>query len=176
MRSRAPTLSWYIACACLIWASAAGAQDSGRQPGEPAGESLSSPDAGAPGDKPLPGGDPRDAERWGAVAYTADGAFGAAYGIETKQDAERLAIGECERESTDKKDCSRGVVTRQDSWFQIQFCQRGGDIYTHVTTKRTLVETNQAAAQFAQKSKYGLESCRLLPNGLFHSSGLHTRI
>jgi hypothetical protein len=115
-------------------------------------------------------------ERWGAVAYTADGAFGASYGIETKEDAERLAIDECRRESTDKADCARGVVTRRDSWFHIQFCRRGRDWSTHITSERTLSETNAAAAQFARTSRYGPENCRLVPNGLFHSGGLHLRM
>ena len=75
--------------------------------------------------------------KWGAVAYTADGAFGAAYGIDTREEAERLAIDACRKESTDKNDCSRGVVTRQDSWFHIQFCRRGSEWTTHVTTKPT---------------------------------------
>jgi hypothetical protein len=174
--SRSLTLSVCVACACLMWTSVVAAQDGDKQRQQaPAGESLSSPpDAGGSPDKPR--GDLLTAERWGAVAYTADGAFGASYGIETKEDAERLAVGECQREATDKQDCARGVVTRQDSWFQIQFCRRGGDIYTHVTTRRSLVETNQAASQFAQTSKYGLDSCRLLPNGLFHSGGMHTKI
>ena len=30
--------------------------------------------------------------KWGAVAYTADGAFGAAYGFGTREEAERLAV------------------------------------------------------------------------------------
>jgi hypothetical protein len=118
----------------------------------------------------------RPNDRWGAVAYTADGAFGAAYGIETKADAERLAVDECRRESTDKADCSRGVITRQDSWFYIQFCRRGNDWSTHITTRATLAETNQAAAQYAQTSRYGAENCRMVPNGLFHSGGMHTRM
>jgi hypothetical protein len=155
-------------CACLMWASAAPAQQS-----PPPAEGEASSSATAPDGSPT---DARTAERWGAVAYTADGAFGAAYGIETKEDAERLAVDECRREATDKQDCERGVVTRRDSWFHIQFCKRGGDIYTHITTNRTLVETNQAAARFAKTSKYGLDGCRLIPNGLFHSGGLHTRI
>jgi hypothetical protein len=121
-------------------------------------------------------GEVRPSDRWGAVAYTADGAFGAAYGIETKDVAERLAIDECRRESTDKNDCSRGVIVRQDSWFHIQFCQRGNDAYAHVTSGRTLVEVNQQAAQYAAQSKYGAENCRMVPNGLFHSGGLHTRM
>jgi hypothetical protein len=118
----------------------------------------------------------RTSDRWGAVAYTADGAFGAAYGIETKDIAERLAVDECRRESTDKNDCTRGVITRQDSWFHIQFCQRGTDAYTHVTSGRTLAEVNARAAQFARESKYGAESCRMVPNGLFHSGGMHTKM
>ena len=129
-----------------------------------------------PPDRQPPRGESRPGVRWGAVAYTADGAFGAAYGIDTKEDAERLAIDECMRESTDKADCSRGVITRQDSWFFIQFCRRGNDLFTHVTTGRTLAETNEAAVRYAQTSKYGLDSCRLIPNGLFHSGGLHTKI
>jgi hypothetical protein len=129
-----------------------------------------------PPDRQQPRSEARPGVRWGAVAYTADGAFGASYGIDNKEDAERLAVDECRRESTDKADCSRGVITRQDSWFFIQFCRRGDDIYTHVTTGRTLVETNQAAVRYAQNSKYGLDSCRLIPNGLFHSGGLHTKI
>jgi uncharacterized protein DUF4189 len=131
----------------------------------------------APPDPQQPRGESRSTGvRWGAVAYTADGAFGASYGIDTKEDAERLAIDECMRESTDKADCSRGVITRQDSWFFIQFCRRGDDLFTHVTTRRTLAETNEAAVRYAQTSKYGLDSCRLIPNGLFHSGGLHTKI
>ncbi len=62
---------------------------------------------------PPPRADTRGA-RCGAVAYTADGAFGAAYGMENCGDAERLAIEECRRELTDKDDCARGVVTRQE--------------------------------------------------------------
>src|SRR5262245_44348947 len=74
------------------------------------------------------------ANRCGAVAYTADGAFGAAYGMENCTDAERLAVDECRRESTDKADCSRGVVIRRDSWFHVQFCRLGSDWTTHITT------------------------------------------
>jgi hypothetical protein len=110
------------------------------------------------------------------VAYTADGAFGAAFGMESLEDAERLAVGECMRESTDKQDCARGVITRQDSWFHIMFCRRGNDWGTHVFTRPMLTDTNQAAAQFAQTSRYGTEGCRMLPNGLFHTGGLHTKI
>jgi hypothetical protein len=110
------------------------------------------------------------------VAYTADGAFGAAFGIETQGEAERLAIDACQRESTDKQDCSRGVITRQDSWFHIQFCRHDRNWTTHITTAPTLAETHQSAAQFAQSFRYGADSCRLVPNGLFHSGGQHTKM
>jgi hypothetical protein len=115
-------------------------------------------------------------DRCGSVAYTADGAFGAAYGMEDCAEAERLAVDECVRESTDKPDCSRGAVTRRDSWFYIQFCRRGSEWTTHVTTKQTLSGVNQDAAEWARKSKYGYENCRLVPNGLLHSGGLHTKM
>lgn len=114
--------------------------------------------------------------RCGAVAYTADGAFGAAYGMEDCSDAERLAIDECRRESTDKDDCAQGVVTRRDAWFHIQFCREGNDWTTHITSKPTLAETNRDANDWAQKSKYGANNCRLVPNGLLHSGGLHTKM
>jgi hypothetical protein len=110
------------------------------------------------------------------VAYTADGAFGAAYGMEDCQDAERLAVDECRRESTDKDDCSRGVVVRRDQWFYIQFCQRGSQWTTNITTRRTLSEVNRAAADWAQTSQFGPQNCRLVPNGLLHSGGLHTKM
>jgi hypothetical protein len=110
------------------------------------------------------------------VAYTADGAFGAAYGMESCTDAERLAVDECRRESTDKNDCAQGVITRRDSWFYIQFCRRGGEWTTHVTAKQTLSGVNQEAAEWARASKYGAENCRLVPNGLLHSAGLHTKM
>jgi Domain of unknown function (DUF4189) len=129
-----------------------------------------------PPERREPGGETRSSQRWGAVAYTADGAFGAAYGIDTRGDAERLAIGECLRESTDKQDCSRGVVVRQDSWFHIQFCKLGTEYSAHVTTRPTLAETNQAAAEFARTSKFGADGCRMVPNGLFHSGGMHTKM
>ena len=96
--------------------------------------------------------------------------------MENCADAERLAVDECRRESTDKADCAQGVVTRRDNWFHIQFCKRGGDWTTHVTTKQTLSETNQAAGEWARTSKYGGENCRMVPNGLFHSGGLHTKM
>lgn len=115
-------------------------------------------------------------ERCGAVAYTADGAFGGAYGMENCGDAERLAIEECRRESTDKADCSRGVVVRRDQWFLIQFCRRGSDSTTHVTSKTTMAETNRDAAEWARTSRYGAENCRMVPNGLFHSGGVHTKM
>lgn len=115
-------------------------------------------------------------DKCGSVAYTADGAFGAAYGMENCEDAERLAVEECVRESTDKPDCSRGAVTRRDNWFYVQFCKRGSEWTTHVTTKQTLTGVNQDAAEWARKSKYGNENCRLVPNGLLHSGGLHTKM
>lgn len=129
-------------------------------------------------DRPPPRADRRlgPAERCGAVAYTADGAFGGAYGMEDCTDAERLAVDECRRESTDKADCSRGVVIRRDSWFYVQFCQRGRDWTTHITTEKTLSETNRNAAEWSRKSKFGPENCRLVPNGLFHSGGLHVKM
>ena len=119
---------------------------------------------------------PSRADRCGAVAYTSDGAFGASYGMENCSDAERLAIEECRRESTDKGDCARGVIVRKDSWFYIQFCRRGGEWTTHVSTKQTLVEVNNSATEWASRSQYGAQNCRLVPNGLFHSGGLHAKM
>jgi len=118
----------------------------------------------------------RTADRCGAVAYTADGAFGAAYGMDDCADAERLAADECRRESTDKQDCSRGVVVRRDTWFHIQFCQRGSEWTTQITTRQTLAEVNRAASEWAQKSQFGAQNCRQVPNGLLHSGGLHTKM
>ena len=115
-------------------------------------------------------------DKCGSVAYTADGAFGAAYGMDNCDDAERLAVDECVRESTDKPDCSRGAVTKRDTWFYIQFCRQGSEWTTHVTTKQTLSGVNQDAAEWARKSKYGNANCRLVPNGLLHSGGLHTKM
>ncbi len=146
----------------------------------PRPDDLLPPKSGRPSAPPEPRGSPpglpRPSERWGAVAYTADGAFGAAYGIDTKDNAERLAVDECQRESTDKQDCARGVVARQDSWFHIQFCRRGGDWTTQITSRPTLAETTQAAAQYARTSKYGADGCHMVPNGLFHSGGMHTKM
>jgi hypothetical protein len=113
------------------------------------------------------------AKRCGAVAYTADGAFGGAYGMENCSDAERLAVDECMRESTDKGDCSRGVVTRRDQWFFIQFCRTGNDWTTNVTTRSTLADVNRDATEWARTSKYGIRNCRMVPNGIFHAGGLH---
>jgi hypothetical protein len=127
-------------------------------------------------DRQEPREEARSTQRWGAVAYTADGAFGAAYGIDNKADAERLAVDECRREAIDKQDCGNGVVTRQDTWFHIQFCRRGGEWTTQITTRSTLAETNAAAADFARKSKFGADGCRMIPNGLFHSGGMHTKL
>lgn len=112
----------------------------------------------------------------GAVAYTADGAFGGAYGMQTCEEAHRLAVDECIKVSTDKKDCSDGVIERRDSWFHVMFCQRDRNWTTHVTTRPTLGDTNRDASEWAQKSKFGSEYCRLVPNGLFHSGGLHTKL
>lgn len=151
------------------------------QPGRPIApreerESQPGRPSAPPEPRGSPPGLPRPSERWGAVAYTADGAFGAAYGIDTKDNAERLAIDECQRESTDKQDCGRGVVARQDTWFHIQFCRRGGDWTTQITSRPTLAETTQAAAQYARTSKYGADGCHMVPNGLFHSGGIHTKM
>ena len=119
---------------------------------------------------------PPRGDRCGSVAYTSDGAFGAAYGMESCQEAERLAVEECVRESTDKPDCSRGAVTKRGSWFYVQFCRQGSEWTTHVTTKETLSGVNQEAAEWARRSKYGAANCRLVPNGLLHSGGLHTKM
>jgi hypothetical protein len=179
---------------CVLWASAALAQGdlTPRQqtppPGSPSpADEVPRLDELLPPrstDRPPPasseqrdsGGAARSSDRWGAVAYTADGAFGGAYGIDSRADAERLAVDECRREATDKQDCDRGVVARQESWFHIQFCRRGGEWTTHITTKPTLAETNQAAADFARTSKFGADGCRMVPNGLFHSGGMHTKM
>ena len=125
---------------------------------------------------PAPAPSGRDAAGCGAVAYTADGAFGGAYGYQNCDEAHRLAVDECVKVSTDKKDCSEGVVSRRDTWFHIQFCQRDRRWTTHVTTRSTLGETNSAASEWAKTSKFGSEYCRLVPNGLFHSGGLHTKL
>ena len=78
-------------------------------------------------------GEARSTDKWGAVAHTADGAFGASYGIDNRTDAERLAVDECRREAVDKHDCSNGVVTRQDNWFHVQIlpARRGVDHADH---------------------------------------------
>jgi hypothetical protein len=170
-----------LCVALMCGAYAVDAQDSPRQQTPPGGQGAP-PAGGAPNEPPRtqdplpPRPEARTVDRWGAVAYTADGAFGAAYGIESREDAERLAIDECRRESTDKADCERGVLVGQDSWFHIQFCRRGGEWSTHVIKRRTLSETTQEAARFAQTSKYGAEGCRMVPNGLFHSGGMHTKM
>jgi type IV secretory pathway VirB10-like protein len=134
------------------------------------------PETLPPPTQPPPTTQLQPSQRCGAVAYTADGAFGAAYGIDTCEEAERLAIDECRRESTDKEDCARGVVRRTDSWFLVQFCMRGGSHGTHVSTGRTLAEVNEAAARYARSSPQGPGNCRLVANGLFHSAGLHTKM
>lgn len=112
----------------------------------------------------------------GAVAYTSDGAFGAAFGMQSCDEAHRLAVNECVRVSTEKKDCADGVITRREHWFHIQFCQRDQRWTTRVTTQATLSETNREAAEWAKQSKFGPQYCRLVPNGLFHSGGLHTKL
>lgn len=157
-------------CALVMLACAAVQAQEGPPPGQ------EDPPPRQEGPPPRQDGPPPRADRCGAVAYTADGAFGAAYGMENCADAESLAIEECRRESTDKADCSRGVVTKTDAWFHIQFCRSSNDWTTHVTTRQTLAEANQAAAQWAQTSKYGAQNCRMVPNGLFHSGGLHTKM
>jgi hypothetical protein len=163
-----------LLCVLAICAGPAHAQE------KPRLQQLPPPPVPAPAPPEAQDAQPREGERrsdrWGAVAYTADGAFGAAYGIDAREDAERLAVDECRREATAKADCARGVVAKQDSWFHIQFCRRGNDWSTHVTTRPTVAETNLAAAQFAQTSRYGAEGCRMVPNGLFHSGGLHTKM
>jgi hypothetical protein len=128
----------------------------------------------APVQDPAPSGG--NAATCGAVAYTADGAFGAAFGMQSCDEAHRLAVDECVKVSTDKKDCSEGVISRRESWFHVQFCQRDRNWTTQVTTRPTLGETNRAAGEWAQKSKFGSEYCKLVPNGLFHSGGLHTKL
>jgi hypothetical protein len=145
-------------------------------PAQPSPDTQPPPANVPPPTQPPPITQIQPSQRCGAVAYTADGAFGGAYGIDTCEEAARLAIDECRRESTDKEDCSRGVVRRTDSWFLIQFCSRGGSHATHVSTGRTLAEVHQAAAQYARSSPQGPESCRMVPNGLFHSAGLHTKM
>ena len=168
---------------CVLWAAAALAQTDDRtRPSEGQVTSSDRPsDGGKNSGEMPPEGDKTGAEtrflsgKWGAVAYTADGAFGAAYGFDSREEAERLAIDACRKESTDKNDCSRGVVTRQDSWFHVQFCRIGNDWTTRVTTELTLPATNEGAAQFARTSKYGANGCNVVPNGLFHSGGLHTK-
>jgi uncharacterized protein DUF4189 len=178
-------LTRYLAVgACvLLWGAAALAQSDRTRPSEgqetnidrPSDGSKASGEVSPQGSKS--GDDARSlATKWGAVAYTADGAFGAAYGFDSKEEAERLAIDACRKESTDKDDCYRGVVTRQDSWFHIQFCRLGRDWTTQITTDPTLPATNDKAAQFARTSKFGAGNCRMVPNGLFHSGGLHTKM
>jgi hypothetical protein len=162
----------------MLWAAAALAQGDRTRPSEGQVMSSERPPEGSsiPPEGSKTGADTRSLSgKWGAVAYTADGAFGAAYGFDSREEAERLAIDACRKESTDKNDCSRGVVTRQDSWFHIQFCRRGNDWTTRITAESTLPATNEAAAQFAQSSKYGTNGCNVVPNGLFHSGGLHTQ-
>ena len=75
-----------------------------------------------------------------------------------------------------RRDCSRGVVIRRDSWFHVQFCRLGSDWTTHITTKQTMAETTRDAAEWARTSKYGTVNCRMVPNGLLHSGGLHTKM
>lgn len=168
-----------LGVACLLWAGAALAQSDDRMR-PPAGQetSVQGPSPGSKVDAEIPPAgsqlnDPR--LKWGAVAYTADGAFGAAYGFDNREEAERRAIDACIKESTDKGDCSRGVVTRQDSWFHILFCRIGSDWTTRITTNITPAAAAEAAEQFARTSKYGLGNCRMVPNGSFHSGGLHLK-
>lgn len=167
-------------CGLVIFAHAAAYGQGGGMEGPPPQEGPPPAQQNTPPpvqqNTPPRQGPAQSAERCGSVAYTADGAFGAAYGMEDCQEAERLAIDECVRESTDKPDCSRGAVTRRDSWFYIQFCRRGDEWTTHVTTQKTFAGVNQDGAEWARKSKYGAEYCRLVPNGLIHSGGLHTKM
>jgi hypothetical protein len=165
----------------LLWTAMALAQGDRTRPSDGQGASSERPGSNGGGEIPPGGGKTVDDARslsvkWGAVAYTADGAFGAAYGFDSKEEAERLAIDACRKESTDKNDCSRGVITRQDSWFHIQFCRLGRDWTTHITTNPMLPAANEQAAQFARTSQYGADNCRMVPNGLFHSGGLHTKM
>jgi hypothetical protein len=162
-------------CAFVFLVQVAALAQGGGQEGPPSGQEGPPPAQQQQPSPPRAETSPRG-DKCGSVAYTADGAFGAAYGMDNCEDAERLAIEECVRESTDKPDCSRGAVTRRASWFYVQFCRRGSEWTTHVTTKETLSGVNQEAAEWARKSKYGNENCRLVPNGLLHSGGQHTKM
>ena len=176
-----------ISCAFVVLVQAAAFAQGGGLEGPPPGQEGPPPSQqdrptqpqerpSKPQNQPPRADAPGGANRCGSVAYTADGAFGASYGLDNCEEAERLAIGECERESTDKADCSRGAITRRDSWFYVQFCRQGSEWTTHVTNHQTFSGVNQEAADWARRSRYGAGNCRLVPNGLLHSGGLHTKM
>ena len=131
----------------------------------------------APPERSEPRGEARSTDRWGAVAYTADGAFGASYGIDNRTDAERLAVDECRREAVRQaRLLERGVVTRQDTWFHIQFCRRGAEWTTQITTRSDAGRDQRGGGRLRAQSKFGADGCRMVPNGLFHSGGMHTKM
>jgi hypothetical protein len=132
---------------------------------QPPAVQLETPDSSSPPPAPC-----------GAIAYTADGAFGAAYGMSTCEVAERLAVDACVKVAIHKDDCAKGVIRAQEAWFHIQFCRQGNNYTTRVTTNHSLADTSRDAAAWAEQSNFGIENCRLLTNGLFHSGGLHTKI
>jgi len=69
-----------------------------------------------------------------------------------------------------------GVAWLRETCGECRFCRRGAEWTTQITTRSTLAETNAAAADFARKSKFGADGCRMVPNGLFHSGGMHTKM
>ena len=171
---------WSAAASLILLAMSIAAQAQGQRdqvdrsqsgPVEPSQQVAPPPPAGAPVTN-IPS---NVGSGCGAVAYTADGAFGAAFGMTTCEEAERLAVDACRRESTEKADCSRGVVKSTNSWFAITFCRNGREWTTNVSSDSTQAGAQQAAANWASKSKYGSGRCRVVPNGVLHSGGLHTK-
>ena len=81
------------------------------QEGPPPAQQDLPPSAGYP--PPRADASPRG-DKCGSVAYTADGAFGAAYGMDNCDDAEAWLWTSVSGNRPDKPDCSRGAVTKRE--------------------------------------------------------------
>ena len=147
-----------------------------RQEGPPAPPGGTATAARQPLPPPASPPSPTRGARCGAVAYTADGAFGAAYGMENCGDAERLA----DRRVQARVDRQGGLRARGGDparpLVPHSVLPAGNDWTTHVTSKPTLAEVNRDATEWAQNIQVRRRNCRMVPNGLFHSGGLHTKM
>jgi hypothetical protein len=117
---------------------------------------------------------PTETDPCAAVAFTADGHWGAAFGKTTCHDAKNIAMEQCKKNAVGyERKCEDTTKTYVNRWIMIQHCQKPPTEGTYVSVGVTPSQLITGMHEHLKRNGMGGPNCKVL--ALFHSDGRHNK-